>query len=416
MLYYLVRPVARFVLSWYYRRIDVTGLEHLPAEGPVILAANHPTAFIEPCILACFQRRPLWFLARGNLFKNALARWVLDQLHILPVFRLRDGGYGRLKDNFATFAACRDALARGRAIMILAEGRCIHERRLRPLRKGTGRIALSTLAAHPELADVPVIPVGVNFTKPEALRSEVFIRLGPPLQTRDFLALYHENENQGVTALTQNLRAALSPLVVQLPPGREAAGETLLRLALSEAASSLAYGLTHDGKSLDGLLRTTQFTPDQDAALVAYGNRLGRHELRDAAVAGNWQSYLQPGGWGWLRVFVGVFLLLWCLPLLALAEYIGGTTTRSIEFYSPVRFAAVAVGLLVYLPLWFIGLKPALIAYALVALLATPWAWGAVEAGQRWFHARMWWRQTPAEREEVLALRQSIIRGTNPGE
>jgi 1-acyl-sn-glycerol-3-phosphate acyltransferase len=44
MVYHLVRPVARYVLRYYYRNIDLTGLENIPADAPVILAVNHPTA------------------------------------------------------------------------------------------------------------------------------------------------------------------------------------------------------------------------------------------------------------------------------------------------------------------------------------------------------------------------------------
>ena len=93
MLYYLVRPVVRYVLSYYYRNIDVSGLENIPQDAAVILAANHPTGFIEPCILACFQSRPLRFLARGSVFVNAIYNRLLAAVNILPVFRWEDGGY-----------------------------------------------------------------------------------------------------------------------------------------------------------------------------------------------------------------------------------------------------------------------------------------------------------------------------------
>ncbi|MCB0636727.1 MAG: 1-acyl-sn-glycerol-3-phosphate acyltransferase, partial [Lewinella sp.] len=145
MLYAAVRPLAKIGLQHYFRRIDVAHLDRIPKDAPVILAANHPTAFIEPCILACFGDRPLHFLVRGNLFKKGIYDKLLRSLHMLPVFRFVDGGYEDLKQNYATFAACHEALAQRKTIMILAEGRCIHEKRLRPIRKGTARIAFGTL-------------------------------------------------------------------------------------------------------------------------------------------------------------------------------------------------------------------------------------------------------------------------------
>ena len=112
MLYHLVRPVARYVLGYYYRNIDITGLANIPPNAAVILAANHPTAFIEPCLLACFQPRTLHFLARGDLYKNWLATAVLRALNILPVYRIQDGGYGKLTQNYETFEECFVDLSR----------------------------------------------------------------------------------------------------------------------------------------------------------------------------------------------------------------------------------------------------------------------------------------------------------------
>jgi len=194
MLYYLVRPVARYVLRYYYRNIDLTGLENIPQNAAVILAANHPTAFIEPCILACFQPRTLWFLARGNLFKNRLYNAFLAAVHILPVFRLEDGGYSRLKDNFSTFDACFRALSKGKAIMNLAEGRCIHEKALRPIRKGTARLALGAMQRDSTLKEVYIVPVGCNFTHPDRVRDQVMIRFGEPILTSAFMDEFRRSE------------------------------------------------------------------------------------------------------------------------------------------------------------------------------------------------------------------------------
>ncbi|HKK79894.1 MAG TPA: 1-acyl-sn-glycerol-3-phosphate acyltransferase, partial [Phaeodactylibacter sp.] len=101
MLYYFVRPIAKLGLWVLYRHIHLSHTENIPRDKPVILAANHPTAFIEPCVLACFLRRPLYFLVRGNLFKKPLYDFLLRSLHMLPIFRLKDGGYGKLKHNYS---------------------------------------------------------------------------------------------------------------------------------------------------------------------------------------------------------------------------------------------------------------------------------------------------------------------------
>ncbi|MEL6973183.1 MAG: hypothetical protein AAFO02_23670, partial [Bacteroidota bacterium] len=77
MLYAAVRPIATVGLKYYFRRIDLANAERIPKNAAVILAANHPTTFIEPCVLACFLEEPLNFLARGDFFKNKIAAKLL---------------------------------------------------------------------------------------------------------------------------------------------------------------------------------------------------------------------------------------------------------------------------------------------------------------------------------------------------
>lgn len=410
MLYSLARPIARYVLRYYFRHIDLTGLENIPTEGPVILAANHPTAFIEPCLLACFQRRPLKFLARGNLFWHPLGAAALRGLGILPVFRLKDAGYARLKDNFSTFSACYDELQRGGAIMILAEGSTEHEKRLRPLRKGTARVALGAMNQYPEIKEVPIVPVGVNFTHPEKMRSSVWIRFGPPMRASDFLDRYREQENQGILELTAALRQALIPLVVQIPdPDLDDVAEGLLSISRTDHREATVYGVTHSGDQLNRELAIVAQLPAQtkDREIVrSYGNRLHQLDITDAAWGGSFQPNFQRGVVGWVKSLVAGLLLLWHLPLWALGEFIGGTSTRLITFYSPVRFAAITIGLIGYTGLWLIGLNPWLLAYSILAIVGVRWSLKEWEAGKRWYASRMAWRQPPSERERLKTLRQ----------
>lgn len=410
MLYYLVRPIARYVLRYYFRHIDLTGLENIPATGPIILAANHPTAFIEPCILACFQGRPLHFLARGDLFKNGLATAALNALNILPVYRMEDGGYEKLKNNYETFAACNKALAKGKAVMILAEGRCIHEKRLRPLRKGTGRVAFGAMTAGLGIEDIKVIPVGVNFTHAEQLRSTVMIRCGKPLNVVDYLADYQENENRGIRQFTNDLRTALEPLVIQVAdPETDDLAEAVLELDRSDHRTQLTYGITHDGKQLDRELKLVKELPKNAGAVKNYFHRLTQFKVVDPAVGGVYQGDLKRGLLGWIKSLVASLLLLWHLPLILIGEYIGSVSTRAIEFYSPVRFATCAIGMAVYPFFWLIGLNVIVIAYSFLAIIGVRWAFKEWEATRRWYDARMAWRQIPPERERLAELRRKAI-------
>lgn len=402
MLYALVRPIARYTLARYFRHIDLTGLQHIPPDAPVILAANHPTAFIEPCLMACFQRRPLHFLARGDFFRNPIAGAVLRALHILPVYRQQDGEYGDLTRNYATFDHCYGALNRGRALMILAEGRCVHERRLRPLRKGTARVALGALHRHTTLGEVYIVPVGVNFSAPERLRSTVMIRCGAPLRASDYLARYRANEATGLRELTDDLHAALGELVVQLPGGeRDAAYQTLLEVRRN-AAFPHATGVTHAGKQLDAELAALHPAPPHEDHILRYAAHLHAAGLRDAA--------LLPGrkpdvSW---QLLPALLLALPQLPLWVLAEVIALRGPRRIEFYSPVRFAALAVGQLLYVPLLFV-LPWWAVLWIVGAWFGLGWCLRLLDAVRDWRQRVRFGKLPDADRRRLQALREALL-------
>ena len=421
MIYHLVRPVARYVLKYYYRNIDLTGLENIPKDAAVVLAANHPTAFIEPCILACFQPRTLWFLARGNLFKNAFYNSLLAAVHILPVFRLEDGGFGKLKNNFGTFEACYKALSQGKAIMNLAEGRCIHEKALRPLRKGTARLALGAMQRDATLKEVYIVPVGCNFTHADRVRDQVMIRFGEPILASAFMDEFRGNEAKAIKNLTSHLRARLSPLIVQFPDRQRAAiGEARLELDRARHAAHQVYGITHDGKQLDRELEIAANTPAEDETITRFFNRLDRQGACVGAVPSSGKassgSQLSPGEGAiagtkkvvrpslvWLRSLLAVMLQLPQLPLWLLAEFIGSTQPKHIEFYSPVRFAVVTGGTFLLFPLLLIFLPWPLKIWLLIAIFTVNWSVRQWENHRNWYRRRKVERMVDAERKQIFA-------------
>ncbi|MBB4077690.1 1-acyl-sn-glycerol-3-phosphate acyltransferase [Lewinella aquimaris] len=403
MLYYLVRPVARHVLSYYFKEIEITGLEHIPKDAPVILAANHPTAFLEPCIMACFQPRVLHFLARGDLFVNQLASVTLRGLNMLPVYRIQDGGYGKLTENYATFRECYTALAGRKALMILAEGRCIHEKRLRTLRKGTARIALGALDSDSAIPEVYIVPVGVNFTAAAKVRSSVMIRCGAPLRASAYLAGFRHNEAAGIRELTGDLEAALSAQVIRFPERDsddlyESRVTVLRELAVNSTAGS-ADSRDRLERELTGL---AGYSPDDHRSL-RYAARLQQNGITDAGLmaGGKGKKFPRMG-------LLAVLLLVPQLPLWMLAEVIALKGPKTIEFYSPVRFATVAVGTLLYLPLLFL-LPFWLSAYLVVSTILTRWSLRQIDALLLWREAALAAKLSLPEKEILLEMRRILL-------
>jgi 1-acyl-sn-glycerol-3-phosphate acyltransferase len=123
----LLRP-----LGW-WARLRVEGLEHLPAEGPTLLAPNHDSQ-MDPVLigLAAKPRRNLRYLAGDDLWKIPLLGPILDGMRQIPV--KRGSGDSRALDRTV------EALKAGDVVTVFPEGRLSWGQRLRA-RSGLGLLA-----------------------------------------------------------------------------------------------------------------------------------------------------------------------------------------------------------------------------------------------------------------------------------
>lgn len=424
MLYPIVRPIARLGLMAFYRKIYLSNTERIPRNEAVILAANHPTAFLEPCILACFLGRPLYFLARGDLFKKGFYASLLRSLNILPVFRLKDGGYGKLKDNYSTFEACYDALARRRTIMILAEGRTKQEKRLGELQKGTARIAMGTLERYAsELEEVYIVPVGVNFTYADRPRSEVMIDFGKPVPASLFLKEYEENANQGMAMLTEKLREGLEESIVIIShPEDDGLVEFLHRIYRNEQPRPQLPVVAHRRAPLElemGIAETVNRLPEKEKKILrqqasAYFSELDKHGLDDQVLVGKDQDTIANRIALVLGFPLFLFGYLWNYPPVWLAKYISDTRVKTLEFKAPVRWAANLGTHLAYILAWILAaavsgawiILPALIALLLMGYLALFY----MEFRNRYRKSRAWNRLAEEVKAELRNRRAEIMQ------
>ena len=345
MLYFIVRPFVRIALKFFYKNIHISNIKNIPVGKPVILAANHPTAFLEPCILACFLDRPLHYLVRGDLFKKKLYADIMNSLHMLPVYRKQDRGFTFLKQNFSTFSACHQALAKNKAVMILAEGSTEHEKRLRPLVKGTSRIAFGTLEAFPDLEDVYVVPVGVNYTYADRPRSKVYIDFGKPISIRSYDKSYRENANNAMIDLTDDLREKLKPRVIIIEnEADEKLTEQLFILERSTQKQKLLPVFSHSKKPLESEKKIADAINEMETSakqslsekVDAYFAVLKKKNVRNCPIPSKKRSVL--GQLLFLLIGLPIFLIgyIFAFPPTYFATNIVQNKIKSISFYSSV--------------------------------------------------------------------------------
>ncbi len=169
LLYWLTRALLLPFFLVYFR-LQRIGREYIPGSGPVLFAANH-RSFLDPFVIGALTRRPVYYMAKRELFERPWQAFLLSSLGAFPV----DRGAG---DQHA-MATARAILQRGDCVVVFPEGTRVRPGPLGPPHRGVGRLALQTGA--------PVVPVAVIGTE-DVRRGwrirprKVTLRCGRPLR------------------------------------------------------------------------------------------------------------------------------------------------------------------------------------------------------------------------------------------
>lgn len=184
-------------------------------DGPLLLAANHPNSFLDAIILDILFNKPIWSLARGDVFKKPLYIKLLTRLKILPVYRTSEG-VENLETNYQTFDSCKDIFKQNGIVLMFSEGKCINEWHLRPLKKGTARLATTSWQ---EGIDLKVLPVGINYSSFRKFGKNIFLNFGSIISKEEILL--HDTDGKRHLVFNNKLKIELEQLVFEIPASDE---------------------------------------------------------------------------------------------------------------------------------------------------------------------------------------------------
>ncbi len=210
MLYSFVKIIARLALPVYCRDIAINKKAYLAHKGPLLLATNHPNSFLDAIILCTLFGKPVYSLARGDAFKNGFAARLLYLFKMFPVYRVSEG-VENLEENYKTFDQCKSIFRQNGIILIFSEGRCINEWHLRPLKKGTARLAISSWLDGIELE---VLPVALNYSSFKKFGKNMKIFFGDMI-TKEQID-YKNTDGIAIRQFNENLRAQLEQYVFEI--------------------------------------------------------------------------------------------------------------------------------------------------------------------------------------------------------
>lgn len=174
---FLRRIVRIFVMKYIIK--ELTGFEHIPAKGPVIIAMNHQSYFDFLCVAAVSPRN-VHFLAAEKFFSHRLWSILMKVTRQIKVDRTSG-------DKKAMHDLVHSHIDDGRVIGIFPEGtRAPNEHEMLKAFSGVARYALNK--------KVPIIPVGIKGTfhvmsrhdKKVKFEKVVSLHVGEPMYFKDY--------------------------------------------------------------------------------------------------------------------------------------------------------------------------------------------------------------------------------------
>ncbi|MFC1857965.1 lysophospholipid acyltransferase family protein [Thermodesulfobacteriota bacterium] len=163
-LHYLTKTSNRILLAPFFR-LQTNGKENLPKTSAFILLPKHQRWEDIP-FLAIGTPRRLYYVAKYELFNNAISDWFFKSVGGIPLNR---------QDPLKTRRYLRDMnnlLERGEGVVVFPEGTYYRDK------MGAGNVGIVRFIL--KRFSVPFIPVGINYTR-KSLFTAVRINFGKPL-------------------------------------------------------------------------------------------------------------------------------------------------------------------------------------------------------------------------------------------
>jgi len=172
-----------FGLRLFHRKFRVVGYENLKgSEIPTIVVGNHQNALLDPILCVSIISQQLHWLTRSDVFKPGIVSVILRTVNMLPVYREKDNVADLRDRNEAIFQECYKRLNRGHWISLFPEGTHKGKKALNtPLKKGIGRLIIGTFEANPNLQQIRILSLGLEYSEFLEKDGNFLLRIGKPI-------------------------------------------------------------------------------------------------------------------------------------------------------------------------------------------------------------------------------------------
>ncbi len=353
LVYRFLKLLVQIVLRIFYPKTTVIGKENLRFKEAAIVISNHPNTLMDPLQVASRVHKQVFFLANAGLFSTPFTNWLFNTLYCIPIKRKQDQGAPGVS-NEDSFAKCDAFLGSGGVLFIAPEGGSVMERRLRPFKTGTVRIALSAAEKKNFDLDISIRPIGVHYDRPNKFGSACVINVGEPIKVKDWQQQYLRDGQNAVRSLTQQVQDTVQALVIDVEEGEQ---QEIHRIVESICRNNNPLAGEEDfrrGQVLANQLKK-RAESDEDQyrgfadKLKKYGAELTAKRIDDEAVAKEGRSLLNHG----LFLLLGLPLFLYGVINHILAAGIPALLARTMKVYIGYQATVKAVVGLFTVPLFY---------------------------------------------------------------
>ncbi|WP_258103114.1 lysophospholipid acyltransferase family protein [Marinoscillum sp. MHG1-6] len=211
--YLFVKATSWLGLKLFFGGVKLIDKHNIPKDGAVIFAPNHQGAFMDALLSGVYTKRPVHFLTRADIFKSKVVISILKSLHMMPIYRIRDG-IQSLSQNDAVFDTCFEILSNGKAVLIFPEGNHGHDYFLRSISKGTSRLALDARESLDPNLKLYIVPIGINYFSHRRPLAKVLIKFGKPIDTSDYHDLYDEHKQRAYNKFREDLTEGMKSTLI----------------------------------------------------------------------------------------------------------------------------------------------------------------------------------------------------------
>ena len=216
LFYKILRFLAMFGVSNYYRRIQIIGKENIPYGSRFIITPNHQNALMDAmAVLYSVEEKDIIFVARADIFKKKSQKKILTLFKMLPIYRIRDG-VQELSKNEEIFERSVRILTAQVPVCLMPEGNHGDKRKLRNFVKGAFRIAFRAQELTGEEESLKILPVGLDYKHYQKYYTDLLIVIGEPINVIDYMDDYNESQPKGLNTLRDRVAEEMKKLMIHI--------------------------------------------------------------------------------------------------------------------------------------------------------------------------------------------------------